>query len=118
MKKFQKHLQVSQVYNKGATVFMLNNPYYGSIGEVIDNSFFEKNGRIKGEFACSKSLYFFIYSSEFLVLLTVPKEPSLQRAIDLHRKMQAGYMNSYQTASFVGLSPNVFNRITGSVLII
>ena len=55
---------------------------------------------------------------KFLVLLTVPREPSLQRAIDLHRKMQAGYMNSYQTAGIVGLSSNVFNRITGSVLII
>ena len=38
--------------------------------------------------------------------------------MDLHSKMQQGYMNSYQTAAMVGLSANVFNRITGSVLII
>ena len=98
-KKFKKTLQVAEAYKTGTEVFMLSNPYYGSFGEVIDTSNFEKNGRIK-------------------VLLTVPAEPDLLKAMDMHGRIQGGYMNAYQTAAMIGINNNVLSRITGTVLMI
>lgn len=98
-KKFKKTLQVAEAYKTGTEVFMLSNPYYGSFGEVIDTTNFEKNGRIK-------------------VLLTVPAEPELMKAMDMHGRIQGSYMNAYQTAGMIGINNNVLSRITGTVLMI
>ena len=98
-KKFKKTLQVADAYKTGTEVFMLSNPYYGSFGEVIDTTNFEKNGRIK-------------------VLLTVPAEPELMKAMDMHGRIQGSYMNAYQTAGMIGINNNVLSRITGTVLMI
>jgi 5'-3' exoribonuclease 1 len=65
----------------------------------VDTNQFEKIGRVK-------------------VTLTVPLEPNFDKVINEHHKSQENYMNSYQAAAQVGISDNVFNRITGSVLII
>lgn len=98
-KKMKEELPVCEAFKNGTEVFMITNPYYGALGEVVDTNQFEKIGRVK-------------------VTLTVPPEPNFEKVIFENQKSQESYMNTYQASSQVGISDNVFNRITGSVLII
>lgn len=98
-KKMKEELPICDAFKNGTEVFMITNPYYGALGEIVDTNLFEKIGRVK-------------------VTLTVPLEPNFEKVVSEHQKSQESYMNSYQAASQVGISDNVFNRITGSVLVI
>lgn len=98
-KKMKEELPIFEAFKTGTDVFMLGNKYYGSRGEVVDTSCFEKGGRIK-------------------VSLTVHEEPKFDGVWDMHIRSQDSYLNSYQAASRLSISENVFNRITGTVLVI
>lgn len=98
-KKFQPEVPLIEAFKNGTEVFMLTNPYYGAFGEVVDVNCHEKTGRVK-------------------VMLTVAQEPEFDSVTSLHEKTQGSYMNPYQAASALSLSDNVFNRITGTVLVI
>lgn len=98
-KKMEEELPLFEAFRTGTEVFMITNPYYGALGEVADTTCFEKSGRVK-------------------VMFTVPQEPNLNKMMDLNQKSKGAYMNSYNASSQVGISENVFNRITGSVLVI
>jgi 5'-3' exoribonuclease 1 len=96
---FAAELPLVEAFSPGTPVFMLTNPYYGAFGEVTDAKCAEKSGRVK-------------------VLLTVPQEPNFDSVRKLHEKSRGAYMTSYQTAAALGIGDNVFNRITGTVLVI
>lgn len=98
-KKFTAELSIFDAFKNGTEVLMLANPYYGSFGEVVDVNCYEKTKRVK-------------------VMLTVPVEPEFNKLIDQHEKIKSSYLNSYQTAQTLSISENVFNRITGTVLVI
>lgn len=98
-KKFKPEVPLIEAFKNGTEVFMLANPYYGGYGEVTDVNCYEKNGRVK-------------------VMLTVTHEPDFTAVQKLHNKTQGSYMNPYQTAAALSISENVFNRITGTVLVI
>lgn len=98
-KTLKEELPLFEAFKSGTEVFMITNPFYGALGEVVETTCFEKSGRIK-------------------VSLTVPQEPNFNKIIDLHHNSKGSYMNTYQAAAQVGISENVFNRITGSVLVI
>lgn len=98
-RKFKPEVPLIDAFKNGTEVFMLTNPYYGAFGEVVDVNCHEKNGRVK-------------------VMLTVPQEPDFSSVQNLHDKTQGSYMNSYQTSAALSISENVFNRITGTVLVI
>lgn len=98
-KNFEPEISLGTAFKNGTEVFMMTNPYYGAFGEVTDVDCAEKNGRVK-------------------VMLTVPQEPSFSGVRKLHEKSLGAYSNSYQTAATLGVGENVFNRITGTVLVI
>lgn len=98
-KKFRE-ISFMEALKNGTEIFMLASSYYGAFGEVVDVNCYERNGRVK-------------------VALTVPQEPTdFSSVIALHEKAQGMYMNPYQTAAALSISENVFNRITGTVLVI
>lgn len=98
-KQFKPEVPLIEACKNGTEIFMLTNPYYGAFGEVTEVNCYEKNGRV-------------------MVMLTVPQEPDFTSVAKLHDKTQESYMNPYQTAATLSISENVFNRITGTVLVI
>ncbi|CRK97630.1 CLUMA_CG011016, isoform A [Clunio marinus] len=98
-KKFKEEVPLFEAYKNGTEVFMVTNPFYGSFGEVTDVNCYEKSGRIK-------------------VMLTVPQEPDFEKVHKIHQTTQNSYMEAYEVASVLGINDNVFNRLTGTVLVV
>lgn len=112
-------LNVSDILTQNSTVFMKINPYYGSIGVVEKltgfNEFCQVKGMSKNLIIKSPSNYFHFI---FLVLLSVKDEPEFSKAINVQNELQKRYINSYDAAKELRLMLPVFNRVTGSILII
>lgn len=54
----------------------------------------------------------------YLVSLTVMEEPNLEEPKHLHYKIQSAYVNSYVAASKIGISENILQKITDTVLFV
>lgn len=98
-KRFKEELSLFEAFKPKTEVVMITNPYYGYMGEVVDTNCYEKTGRVK-------------------VCLTIQEEPKFDNLWIKHQKSKDSYMNSYQASSILSISENVFNRITGTVLVI
>lgn len=98
-KKFKQEVPLIEAFKNGTEIFMLTCSYYGAFGEVVDVNCYEKNGRVK-------------------VTLTVPQEPDFDPVIDIHEKSQGMYISPYHASATLSIHENVFNRITGTVLVI
>lgn len=98
-KRAQEELPLFEAFKAGTEVIMLTNPYYGHLGVVVDVNVYEKTGRVK-------------------VCLTIPEEPKFDNLWNKHKAYKQSYMNTYQAASKLSISENVFNRITGTVLVV
>lgn len=90
---------VCEVFHKNARVFMVSTMYYGSSGIVVDPSLVETCGRI-------------------MVQLLVSPEPDLSEARQVHASSNDRFMSGYEAASQLGISPSVFNLLTGTCLVV
>lgn len=50
--------------------------------------------------------------------LTVYTQPDFDATIEVHNNVKNEYVNSYTASSAIGISNNLFSRITGSILVI
>ncbi|XP_063696146.1 5'-3' exoribonuclease 1 [Culicoides brevitarsis] len=98
-KEHLPYLELNDVYKPGSPVFMITHPYYGCFGEVIETQIVHKIKRVK-------------------LTLTIADEPMLEEAKDVHYKIQSAYVNSYVAASKIGISENVLQKITDTVLFV
>nr|XP_015216785.1 PREDICTED: 5'-3' exoribonuclease 1 isoform X1 [Lepisosteus oculatus] len=89
---------LEELFTPGTTVFMLGNPYYGSVGEVLDSSDVISEGR-------------------FRVLFTVPCEPQLDALIHNQHKYSVKYSPGYVLASRLGITTYLVSRFSGSIFI-
>lgn len=112
-------LNISDILKQNSTVFMKINPYYGSIGVVEKLTGFNEFCQVKGMFkdlisnrSCNCAHFI------FLVLLSVKNEPEFSKALNLQNELQKRYINSYDAARELRLVLPVFNRVTGSILVI
>ncbi|XP_066564955.1 5'-3' exoribonuclease 1 isoform X2 [Amia ocellicauda] len=93
------HFQtLDELYCPGTKVFMLGNPYYGSVGEVQESSDVINEGRIR-------------------VLFTVPCEPPLDALITNQHKYSVKYNPGYVLASRLGITGYLVSRFSGSIFI-
>nr|CAD7460816.1 unnamed protein product [Timema tahoe] len=96
---FVQYKSLEEVFPIGTVCFMLANPHYGAMGEVIDGGTNLRSGRVK-------------------VSLSVPEEPNLEHVVKMQQVSGNNYMMCNDAASYLGISPHLLSRITGTIYII
>nr|CAD7567932.1 unnamed protein product [Timema californicum] len=135
---FVQYKSLEEVFKIGTVCFMLANPHYGAMGEVIDGGTNLRSGRVK-------------------VSLSVPEEPNLEHVVKMQQVSGNNYMMSTyhghwdghvinepgslptsddpklrqgefilpevaykgnDAASYLGISSHLLSRITGTIYII
>ncbi|KAF2885186.1 hypothetical protein ILUMI_20983 [Ignelater luminosus] len=89
---------VTHVFSTGSFCFMLGQPGYGVMAEVLDSQDTLKEGRIK-------------------INLKRSDEPDLTPAIEMEKSIRVRYMAVYTASAKLGISKGLFSRITGSIYI-
>nr|CAD7397262.1 unnamed protein product [Timema poppensis] len=96
---FVQYKSLEEVFKIGTVCFMLANPHYGAMGEVIDGGTNLRSGRVK-------------------VSLSVPEEPNLEHVVKMQQVSGNNYMMCNDAASYLGISSHLLSRITGTIYII
>lgn len=122
LKVYQKDLQrfrsIESVFIQNSNVFMMNGSYYGSQGIVVDPKL--AHGRLKG----TKRVLIFLRVKLILftfllsVSLYVRPQPDFSEARRLQYDEGDSYVNSYNAAASIAVDTRLFNRITGTFLIV
>lgn len=89
---------LDELFPPSTTVFMVGNPYYGSMGEVQDSSDVIKDGRVR-------------------VVFSLPHEPQLDSLIQNQHKYCVKYNPGYILASRLGITSYLVSRFSGSIFI-
>ncbi|KAJ8271161.1 hypothetical protein GJAV_G00123430 [Gymnothorax javanicus] len=95
---FSRFKTLEELFPPTTSVFMLGNPYYGSMGEVQESGDVISEGRIR-------------------VVFTVPCEPQLDALIQNQHKYSVKYSPGYVLASRLGVTSYLVSRFSGSVFI-
>lgn len=96
---FKEKKSLKDVFPVGSPVFMLGNPYYGSMGEVVDNDIEAYKGQI-------------------IVRFSIPAEPNLFSVIKNKRNLSSvHYVPGYILAQQLGLKSVFVSRLTGTFLV-
>ncbi|XP_053648678.1 5'-3' exoribonuclease 1 isoform X1 [Cherax quadricarinatus] len=95
---YKQHLTPQEYFPKRTKVFMLGQPHYGCMGEVIEIDPNHK-GRIR-------------------VAMTVTSEPNFDVVKQKQSLLQDRYMGGYFAAQKVGISSHLLARITGTVFLV
>lgn len=95
---YEQHLSPQEYFSARSKVFMLGQPHYGCMGEVIEIDSSHK-GRIR-------------------VAMTVAVEPNLDPIIQKQDYHEERYMNSYECAQQLGISSNLVARLTGIIFML
>ncbi|KAG7457013.1 hypothetical protein MATL_G00241860 [Megalops atlanticus] len=95
---FSRFKTLEELFPPTTTVFMVGNPYYGAMGEVLESSDVISEGRVR-------------------VVFTVPCEPQLDALIQNQHKYSVKYSPGYVLASRLGITSYLVSRFSGSVFI-
>ncbi|CAG9863353.1 unnamed protein product [Phyllotreta striolata] len=96
LKNVSKNVEI--VFPKNAMCFTLANPFYGSQAAVLDAAQVATNGRIK-------------------VSISVLKEPDLSAIKKMFDNVSKKYKPAHYFASSLGMSNNLFSKITGAIYV-
>ncbi|CAG0878937.1 unnamed protein product [Darwinula stevensoni] len=97
---FTQFKTLEDIFSKGSTCFMLAQPHYGCMGEVIEVESVEgKSGKVR-------------------VLVTDVPEPDLSAIKKKKSALELPYVPGYQAAQKLGISSHLLSRLTGSIYII
>ncbi|XP_063888211.1 5'-3' exoribonuclease 1-like [Scylla paramamosain] len=94
---YQMHLTPQEYFPPRTKVFMLGQPHYGAMGEVIEIDPSHK-GRIR-------------------VAMTVMHEPSFDVVRGKQNQLEERYMTAYHAAQRLGISSHLLSRLTGTVFL-
>uniref|UniRef100_A0A674EFL5 5'-3' exoribonuclease 1 n=1 Tax=Salmo trutta TaxID=8032 RepID=A0A674EFL5_SALTR len=89
---------LEELFPPTTTVFMVGNPYYGTMGEVQESSDVIKEGRV-------------------WVVFTVPCEPPMEALIQNQHKYCVKYSPGYVLASRLGITSYLVSRFSGSIFV-
>ncbi|XP_051553085.1 5'-3' exoribonuclease 1 [Myxocyprinus asiaticus] len=89
---------LEELFSPGTVVFMVGNPYYGTMGDVQDSSDVISEGRVR-------------------VVFSVPCEPQLDALIQNQHKYSVKYSPGYVLASRLGIISYLVSRFSGSIFI-
>ncbi|KAF5297711.1 hypothetical protein FQA39_LY12042 [Lamprigera yunnana] len=95
---YKDYKNIESVYPIGSYCFMLGQPGYGGLGEVLDSKESLKCGRIK-------------------ISIKKYEEPDLSTVIDLNHNISVRFMNTHVASARLAISKKLFGRITGSIYI-
>lgn len=95
---YREHISVLEFFAPRTKVFMLGQPCYGSLGEVIEINPSHK-GRIR-------------------VVMTVLKEPNFDAMRKKQDELDMKYMPGYIAGQKVGISTHLLARLTGTVFLL
>ncbi|XP_063077611.1 5'-3' exoribonuclease 1-like isoform X2 [Engraulis encrasicolus] len=87
---------LEELYPPGITVFMVGNPFYGTMGEVQDSSDVITEGRVR-------------------VVFSTPCEPQLDALIRNQHRYSVKYSPAYILATRLGITPHAVSRFSGSI---
>ncbi|KAK4879546.1 hypothetical protein RN001_007692 [Aquatica leii] len=96
---FTTYTNIEEVFPLGSHCFMLGQPCYGVLGEVMDSKETLKSGRVK---ICIKKY----------------EEPDLSSVMQLDNSISVRFMNTHVAATKLAVSKKLFGRITGSVYLV
>ncbi|KAG0722266.1 5'-3' exoribonuclease 1 [Chionoecetes opilio] len=94
---YKMHLTPQEYFPPRTKVFMLGQPHYGSMGEVIEIDP-AHNGRIR-------------------LAMTVLQEPDLQVVSRRQNQLEDRYMTGYNAAQRLGISSHLLSRLTGTIFL-
>ncbi|XP_050708654.1 5'-3' exoribonuclease 1-like isoform X2 [Eriocheir sinensis] len=94
---YKMHLTPQEYFPPRTKVFMLGQPHYGSLGEVIEIDPNHK-GRIR-------------------VAMTVANEPNFDMVRSKQGQLSDRYLTGYHSAQRLGMSSHLFSRLTGTVFL-
>ncbi|CAL4091513.1 unnamed protein product, partial [Meganyctiphanes norvegica] len=95
---YAQHLTPQEYFPPRSKVFMLGQPHYGCMGEIIEIDSSHK-GRIR-------------------VAMTVSVEPNLDSIKQKQDYYTERYMNSWEAAQLLGISSNLVARMTGIIFML
>nr|XP_045617221.1 5'-3' exoribonuclease 1-like isoform X2 [Procambarus clarkii] len=95
---YKQHLTPQEYFLQRTKVFMLGQPHYGCMGEVIEIDPSHK-GRIR-------------------VAMTVTSEPNFDVVKQKQDQLEDRYMSGYTAAQKVGISSHLLARLTGTVFLV
>lgn len=94
---YHQYKTIREVYPKGSRCFVIGQPHYGAMAEVLDSSL--TNGKVK-------------------VRLAVSEEPDLTHIKDnLNQIINNEYLPAYIMAQRLCISTHLFSRITGTIYV-
>ncbi|KAK3858374.1 hypothetical protein Pcinc_035435 [Petrolisthes cinctipes] len=94
---YKLHMTPQEYFPTRTKIFMLGQPHYGCMGEVIEIDPNHK-GRIR-------------------VAMTVNNEPNFDPVKDIQHQLGDSFMTAYYAAQKVGVSPQLLARLTGTVFL-
>ncbi|XP_018322001.1 5'-3' exoribonuclease 1 isoform X2 [Agrilus planipennis] len=98
-KKYEMYKSIGNIFSVGTKCFMLGQPYYGAVGEVLESKESLKNVRIK-------------------VDMKKTDEPDFTEAKDLAHEIATRYIPLQVAAAKLSISKSLFSRITGCIFVI
>lgn len=98
-KKLPVYETMHDIFIPGAFCFMLGHPYYGAMGEVMQNKDLSKSRRIK-------------------ISIKAIKEPSFEALKQTYAQQKTRYMHGSIAAQRLGISSHLLSRITGTIYVI
>ncbi|KAK5646017.1 hypothetical protein RI129_004481 [Pyrocoelia pectoralis] len=97
--KYASYNGIEDLFPIGSQCFMLGQPGYGALAEILDSTESLKNGRIK---ICMKK----------------QEEPDLSAVRLLNNDLCVRFMNTHVASTKLAISKKLFGRITGSIYLI
>ncbi|XP_071639281.1 5'-3' exoribonuclease 1 [Temnothorax longispinosus] len=98
-KKLTVYETMHDIFIPGTFCFMLGHPYYGAMGEVIQNKDISKSRRIK-------------------ISIKSVKEPTFDAIKQAYTQQKTRYMHGSIAAQRLGISSHLLSRITGTIYVI
>ncbi|XP_055541135.1 5'-3' exoribonuclease 1 isoform X2 [Wyeomyia smithii] len=96
LKTLKPYQELNEMFPEDCLVFLRGTQFYGSMGRIVDVTAGHK--RIKTRFE--------VYA-----------EPNLTKVIDVNDRVKNHYLNTQDAASMIGISLNLLNRLSSTILI-